>query len=559
MRLLLKSIFSLIWLLAFTEIASTAQAQDTLGRQRTITFYSTFTPTLEGVKMLNFGDNTSSLPTLPRPNVDYQVVDQNLFFPQSSGSLHPVILNTRQGSTWKKDNFIKLGYGNYKSPYGEGSFSMGDGQNSSFTLKASHTSAVGDLPQQKFASTDASLDGVINVGKNAELSGRLFFNNNNVRAYGILPGSYPYTTNFTDAYSSGPYNFDSAKFHYWDVGLKLQLKNRAVSASGMSYSPSVYIERFSDNWSATEYNGVLDVPLTKAFTENLFLNIGLMADLTKYQRRDSTINNNIFYFKPSLAYKTTDVYLKLGAIPVINQGKTKLLPDIQAEKKLGGERFILQAGYSGYYNKHTFKNLVAFNPYIYQPDSFYNTRVIELYGGVRGSLGNHITYSATYSQLTFYDQPLYLNDTLLGNRFNVLYEPQIKDRRISGGLGYELSEIFSIAANVSYNDYYQLDSNARAWGLLPLEVNGSLRYKITNNLLFKSDVNYWTGAWAKNLAGDTVRMKSVVNLNAGLEYSITRNFGLWIQVNNILNDKFIRWNQYENLGINVLGGVIFNF
>ena len=558
---------SLVLLLPFILCVNAVLAQNpqpegkrTTDKPSTVNVYSTFTPTLGNTQMLNFGNKNASLPTLPKANVDYQVVDQNLFFPQSSGSLHPVTLNTSDGNSWKKTNFIKLGYGNYKTSYGEGSFSMGDGENSSFSLRAMHTSSVGNLPQQKFAKTNADLDGVINIGNNQELSGRLFFDNNNVNAYGIRPADYSLVKNFINGNApNGLYDFDSSKLKYYNFGLKVQLRNKHQTVPDIDYSPSLFFERFSDNWSASEYNGILDVPLTKKIKDNIFLNLGLTADITKYQSRDTSINNNIFYFKPSLVYKTADTYIKLGAIPLINKGEGKLLPDIQAEKQLGGENFIVSVGYTGYYDKNTFKNLAAFNPWIYQPRELNNTRVIELYGGIRGSLGNHITYSATYSQLTYYDIPLFLNDTLLGNRFNITYEPKLKDRRISGGLGYEISELFSIVGNITYHNYYQLDSNAQAWGLLPLEVNGMLRWKIVKALTLKSDVNYWTGAWAMDANKNPIQMKSVVNLNAGLELSLSKAFNFWIQVNNVLNNKYQRWSQYENLGLNVYGGLIINF
>ena len=34
---------------------------------------------------------------------------------------------------------------------------------------------------------------------------------------------------------------------------------------------------------------------------------------------------------------------------------------------------------------------------------------------------------------------------------------------------------------------------------------------------------------------------------------------LWFQVNNLLNNKYQRWNQYQVLGLNVLGGVVYSF
>ncbi|PZP43198.1 MAG: hypothetical protein DI598_16010, partial [Pseudopedobacter saltans] len=135
----------------------TLHAQKDKDKQPAVNVYSTFTPTLGNTQMPNFGNKNASLPSLPKADFDYQVVDQNLFFPQSPGSLHPITLSIPEGTDWKRNNFFKLGYGNYKTPYAEGNFAMGDGENSSFTLRGLHTSSQGKLPQQKFYKTEASL------------------------------------------------------------------------------------------------------------------------------------------------------------------------------------------------------------------------------------------------------------------------------------------------------------------------------------------------------------------------------------------------------------------
>src|SRR6185437_14247137 len=47
--------------------------------------------------------------------------------------------------------------------------------------------------------------------------------------------------------------------------------------------------------------------------------------------------------------------------------------------------------------------------------------------------------------------------------------------------------------------------------------------------------------------------------NAGVEFKITRALNLWFQMNNIFNNKYQRWNQYQVYGFNVLGGIVFSF
>ena len=47
------------------------------------------------------------------------------------------------------------------------------------------------------------------------------------------------------------------------------------------------------------------------------------------------------------------------------------------------------------------------------------------------------------------------------------------------------------------------------------------------------------------------------DINAGVEFRIARQLNLWLQMNNLFNDKYQRWNQYSVYGFNILGGVIF--
>jgi hypothetical protein len=38
--------------------------------------------------------------------------------------------------------------------------------------------------------------------------------------------------------------------------------------------------------------------------------------------------------------------------------------------------------------------MAGYNPYIWAPETVYNTRIEERYAGFKGSAGDHLTYSA---------------------------------------------------------------------------------------------------------------------------------------------------------------------
>ena len=54
-------------------------------------------------------------------------------------------------------------------------------------------------------------------------------------------------------------------------------------------------------------------------------------------------------------------------------------------------------------------------------------------------------------------------------------------------------------------------------------------------------------------------LKGGADLSAGVEVVITPKINAWFDINNIFNDKYQRWYNYEVYGINFLAGVIFKF
>lgn len=520
-------------------------------KDKTVTITSAFTPTLRESSKINFTGN-GTLPANGNPNLSYSVPPQNLFFPYVAGSLRPLALNPPYENPWKKDGFVKLGFGNYSSPYVEAGLAFGDGVNSSVGVHVKHQSFKGNLPEQKFAQTGADINGVFNIGENNELSGKAYFDNKRVNAYGVNVSQ-----NGTDPFAG--MDKDSLGLHYSNYGVKLQLRNKSENVAGVDYNPSLAIDYFKDNWQAHESNFILDVPVSKTIDEHFSFGLGFTGDITSYKSLDTSVNNNIFYVKPYVAYASDNFKLHAGINPSWDNSKFRWLPDLHLEAKIPDQRFVVLAGYSSYYQKNTFKSLVDFNPWIYQPSFLQNTRANEIFGGLKGSAGSHLTYEAKLSYITFYGHPLFLNDSLLGNRFNTIYEPKMKDLRIHGELGYKVAETFSVLAGMSINQYSNLEESQKAWGLLPLELNASMRWRVIPSVLIKSDLNFWKGGWSQDVNRDPIKMKGVADWDAGVEWNIYKNWNLWLQCNNILNNKYQRWYQYQTLGTQIVGGIIYNF
>ena len=173
---------------------------------------------------------------------------------------------------------------------------------------------------------------------------------------------------------------------------------------------------------------------------------------------------------------------------------------------------------------------------------------------------SHFTYNAKVSYLTYSNAALLANDSIDGKSFETIFEPEMKALRLHGEIGYTVAgKIFVAGWCYHYRNTPGCRIIEKAWGLLPLEVTGSLRWQVLKDLQFKADLFAWDGAQYRNKAGGSQKSKAAFDLNAGVEFTVMPKLSVWVQFNNILNNQYQRWNQYQVLGVNVMGGIVYSF
>ncbi|HRX94250.1 MAG TPA: TonB-dependent receptor [Chitinophagaceae bacterium] len=94
---------------------------------------------------------------------------------------------------------------------------------------------------------------------------------------------------------------------------------------------------------------------------------------------------------------------------------------------------------------------------------------------------------------------------------------------------------------------------------MPIELNASMRLMIIKDLWLRSDLFAWSGPKYMKKDGSDGQMNGATDLNAGLEFKITKQLNLWAQFNNLFNKTYQRWNQYPVYGFNFVGGIVFSF
>lgn len=543
---MLKQLFIIITLLS-TVVAVHAQRrekEDTT--KKTVIVTSAFKPVLKPAAKINF---TAATPTSDsiKPELSYKVPAQNLFFTYQPVSLKPLALSIDSAEEWSNDSYVKLGYGNFKTPYAQAGLSFGSAKSTLVNVHAHHLSQQGSKAFQQYATTGGDVMALHSANNNIEWRGKVGIESNTQYYYGFQPDTLKFVK-------------DSLRKRYNTFNALVGVRNKEVNSNGITYDPSLSLNIFSDNRNARETNIVINAPLSKRFSDAISFNVGLTTDFTNYRVADTVkLKNNLYYLTPYVTLKKSMITLNLGLTPTWDNDVFHVLPNFTATLKLKDKPFVLQGGWIGYYQKNTFQELSQENPWIAQPLALTNTRITEVFGGFKGSATSHFTYNAKVSFLRYNNAVLHTNDTADGKTFLTLYEPRMDGLKIYGEVGYTLQERFSLLAGITLSDYSNLKVNAKPWGLLPTEVTGSLRWQVLKDLQFKSDLFVWNGAQFLNKDGTATTLKGAFDLNAGAEFTLMKNFALWLQFNNLLNDKYERWNRYEVVGFNVLSGIVFSF
>jgi hypothetical protein len=154
---------------------------------------------------------------------------------------------------------------------------------------------------------------------------------------------------------------------------------------GISYSPELRIDAFSDGLSNSESNTYLHLPVQKSLNQAFAVDLALTASLSRYKpEKREEVNNNFIAISPSLLYRSANVNLQAGIRPAWNKGQSKLFPNITAEIATSDKRFSFQAGWVGYFRNAGFQYMASINPWIWAPAMVYNSGVEERYAGFQG-------------------------------------------------------------------------------------------------------------------------------------------------------------------------------
>jgi len=303
-------------------LASFAQKDTT--KKQTIDITSSYKPVLRNAVKINFSAVNLNADT-SRPYLTYTIPPQNLFYTYQPMALKPLALTQDTTVDLGVRNFVKVGFGNYTTPFVSAGFSFGDGKKSLVNVYTNYISSKGKIQYQDYSQFNARVSGSFFTARN-EVYGSVGFSQDNYYLYGYNHNDYTYTK-------------AELLQQFSDIKLKVGFKNKDVNETGINYNPNVEINIFSNQNKLTENSIIAEVPAEKTINDVLSLKLGFKADMTRYSTEgyipnNFKVHNDIYSIAPELVYAQPLLSVHVGLSPTWNNGDLSVLPIFMLKLKL---------------------------------------------------------------------------------------------------------------------------------------------------------------------------------------------------------------------------------
>ena len=566
--------------------AGNAFAQkDTTKLRQEVEVTKAYQPTISEVQKINDIPKIKSDQT-EAPTFDYSIFSKPIF---STFEPTPVAAAKMVGDPRPEmaNGILKLGFGNYLTPYGELFFNAQPDQKSNFGMHFSSLSSFGKIKLLNNDKVDARQS-----DNAAEIFGKRFFRNSTLTATlsydrkAFMYYGYP-GNKLTDADKVLVIPFWENKQYFSKGTAEVHLKSETLSKLDLNYDFGANYHYLVSRTGQKESQLFLLADFGKTFG-NMF---GILNASVTYNRTDSIRNrlSGVFGTKkqvfltanPSVKWSSKEASFQLGVnstLVVDNDVDVSLLfwPKMKAEWSPVPNILTLFAGADGHLQQNTYSAIAAENPYVDPYHDVLNTNFkVIVSGGLKGKLGSKTNYVAQATYSVVKDQHFYITESQnfsspvtvskkIDNTFSWVYD-DVNILNLSGEVMHSVSDNFSLHLLGNYYSY-DLKFQPQAWQMPDFDFTFSGIYKATDQLKFTTDI-FVAGSRTALIAepvfssvpSHTIPMDPMIDLNAGAEYQFSNKLNFFFKLNNFGFQKYEQWLGYTNKGFNWMAGASYTF
>ncbi|MBR4582456.1 MAG: hypothetical protein IKO34_01450 [Bacteroidales bacterium] len=570
-------------LIAFVVLGCSLMAQeDNTLEEQTVVIYNDYSPVLKDASRIQ------SLPVIAdtvktEPKFEYSVMPtmyRTSFTPQKISAA------TVKGEALKPLNtgFVKVGYGNYISPFAELYINSKRQKNYSLGIAAHHHSSFGKiknyLNQKIYSGYDDSR--IEAFGKKlfakSVLSGKVYFSSNGICYYGYDPKVYGNTDTINwETFDYVDTRDEVEKQRFSRVGANMAFESQQTGKKHWNYKFGLgYQYLFT---KTKDYQHKIDVIANIGRTvKNISygVDINYLFNANKISWVNNTINDMFFNPEPYFRFENEKWNVKAGANLVYSAGSTNkfyIYPDVYAQLNISNT-LLPYISYGGHLENNNLEYLSTINPFVISFPYVNTSYQHEVNLGLKANISKkvYLHVNANYSHID--KMVFFVNDTLepLHNKFRMEYMDVDRVGAYAELSMRDLSPGLDIMLKAHYYYYIKLGdpnvlnspkiADARPWQMPDLDVSLRASYRLTNKISFGVEGYFLNRCYAKEYVEGVQyakKMKAVIDVNLFGEYKFDDNFSAFLYLNNIACQRYYIWNNYRAQGFNAMVGLTYLF
>lgn len=455
-------------------------------------------------------------------------------------------------------SFVKLGYGNMKTPLAE--FYLNNKKDPKYSYGAHY----------RFLQTNSALNNSF-----------ADFTDHNAKAYlrtYNANGEFGLEANYKQQlYNYYGYNSDS--FTLGKNELKRLARNfdanvyfnsTTTKKDGVKHRSSFNFYNFQwDNGTENQYalkSKIYGSVSNFNDLENGILSADIGIDYNTFKRENIKLNRLFIQFDPRFDFVYDGLKISAGFNATVlfdgnDTAKPFINPVIRATYPIIENVAEIYAGIDGRYHKQSLRNIYNSNPFTSQYELTNTFDNIKVYGGFFAKVGSSAdaNFEINYSDIS--NMPLFVSQRDSLNSFRILYR-QLSVLKFSGALNYSFSEVvrFGLTGNF-YN--YEVTGEKEAWQLPTVDGKLNAKFNIKNKIYPHLDIVAMGIQNTKTEISSTQssfnKIKAFYDISAGVDFRFKKKLSLFVQANNLMASRYQRWYNYPNLGFNIIGGLTMIF
>ncbi len=436
----------------------------------------------------------------------------------------------------------RLGYGNLQNPFASLSYTSQESKKQ-FSLNLDHISAKGSLKDQQYGTSSISARYRNMITNNQLVDFLAGYDFDQYKLYG-------YDQN------SSTISSDQLRQNFHHVFGAINYQQVGGNDGQFIIAPSLRFDYLITNRINNESQLSFKMPLSFRFSSKIHFKSTI--DVLTVQHNG--LNNNkhaktMIQLPASLSFSGKDFILNGGVIPVLKHDKLGLLPEIFVAYSFPETGLKIKAGIHNDLNINSMYRALQFNPFVLKMDSLTIFHEQQIYAGFDLHSVKGLQLSIKTGLSTFRNPALFVNKGIFGNEFSFLNESLLTAIMLEANLSYLFNNNLSFSSNLRGYSFQKQEVYDEAYGLLPLELTFRLDWEPIKKLKSSFSTILWSGTMTQAANNVDVKLQDAADISLGVEYELNKKWALWIDLNNIANSRYQRWNQYPSFGFNFMAGV----